>query len=87
MSNNKKTLRLTEAEMKKIGTAYHKGLEDGVTLVKIGSREGERGNVHDTYELRVHGKMVMIIKHYVEFTLEEVPLNVRAIPNVIEFVR
>ena len=47
-----------------------------VTLTQVGTRDGERGDVHDTYVLKVDGADVLVIRHYVEFSLDETPLAV-----------
>jgi len=38
-------------------------------------RVGDRGMVHDTYNLIADGTIVATIRQYVEYTLEEVPVT------------
>lgn len=44
-------------------------------LKQTEERVGDRGGVHDTYELAVNGIPVATINHFVEYTLDEVPVT------------
>ena len=47
---------------------------------QIGFRDGNRGDVHDTYVLKFRELTILVIRHYVELSLGETPL-IMTIPN------
>jgi hypothetical protein len=51
-------------------------MDQELKLVKVKSRTGSRGDVHDTYSLVdvVTNTTLMTFKHYVEYSLGEVPV-------------
>lgn len=53
---------------------------EGLRLRQVAKRVGGRGGVHDVYVLEyVSGDQVealMLIRHYVEYTFDEVPLEI-----------
>ncbi len=52
-------------------------------LKQLSKRVGRRGEVHDIYELLLEDKCVLVIRHYIEYGLDEVPLNITVVePNV-----
>jgi len=63
--------RLTERERRKLIAK-----DSPFSWEQVGFRDGHRGDVHDTYVLKFRKEDILIIRHYVEFSLEEVPLVV-----------
>ena len=47
---------------------------------QIGFRDGDYGDVHDTYELKFRKETILVIRHYVQLSLDETPLHL-TIPN------
>ena len=48
-----------------------------IEVAKVTRREGDRGGIHDDYEFRINDCPFLIVRHYVEYSPEEVPLQVQ----------
>lgn len=47
---------------------------------QIGFRDGDMGDVHDTYELKFRNETILVVRHYVQLSLDETPLVI-TVPN------
>jgi hypothetical protein len=52
-----------------------------ITIKQSAHRIGERGNVHDVYVLLKNDVAVALIKDFVEYSLDEVPVEIEPVMN------